>query len=330
MKKLFKTIVTVVSLCACLGSFAFGGATKASADLYWTTMEPLIDRTPECALILEEAKVKNMTDFGYYNVDGVDVWHFVGENKGGEKANPEIRFVTEGTRTITKPYTLVPTTVDSFSFWYRIDNDTRYTRVEDTDKQYIVQILCSDGSYPIIPVSINDDGGWHMISIDEYTPLTNAGNGGNMYSHVKDMFCGFLFKMAGLDGEFMIMDIELCNRGAILPPLNPYDEPELPEESGDVETSEEPTESVEPETSETPVTSEEPKESNDIALESEWEESASDSLWMDDEEEASDTAQPGEEGVLSKLGCASTIGGGTVLLTLASAGFVMAIRKKEE
>ena len=327
MKKLFKTIVTVVSLCACLGSFAFGGATKASADLYWTTMEPLIDRTPECALILEEAKVKNMTDFGYYNVDGVDVWHFVGENKGGNGVNPEIRFVTEGTQTRTKPYTLEPTTVDSFSFWYRIDNDTNYRYVDDTESQYIVQILCSDGSYPVIKVTVIEDGGWHMISIDENTPVSQSNVGDNMYSQVKNKFCGFLFKMAGLDGEFMIMDIELCNRGAILPPLNPYDEPELPEESGDVETSEESTEI------ESPVTSEELESSKDSSSVSEWEEPASDNLSTDDEEVASDTAQPGEEedsGILAQLGCASTLGGGTVLLTLASAGFVMAIRKREE
>ena len=127
MKKLFKTITTAVCLCACAGSFALGATTKASAELYWGDAIQLIDRTPECALFLEEAKIKNMSDWGYYSIaTDFDVWYFRGDNKGGEKSNPEIRFITEGTQTKTKPYTYAPMTVDSFSFDYCIENDTRY------------------------------------------------------------------------------------------------------------------------------------------------------------------------------------------------------------
>jgi hypothetical protein len=335
MKKIFKAVVAAVSLVACLGAFAFGGATKASADLYWTTMEKLEGRTPECALFLEEPKVKNMADYGYYNVDGQDVWYFYGD--GRETANPEIRFVTEGTDTTKKingAYTFAPMQVDSFSFDYRIENDTSKKHVADTDAKYIVQILASDSTYPIIIPDINEDGGWHTIYVDQWTPVSNAA--GNTYKSIDHLFSGVIFKMAGLDGELMIANIQLKSNGADVPVLNPYDEPELPEDSDENELPMQPVDSVE-----TPVESEEPETSNDIAWESD--EPASDSLWMDDEEEEPTSEQPqtseqpeesAEGGVIDKviqtLGCASTIGGSSVLLTMVGAGIMMAIRKRKE
>ena len=340
MRKLFKAVIAAVSLVACLGAFALN-ATTASADLHWTTMEELEGRTPECALFLEEPKIKNMTEFGYYNVDGEDVWYFYGD--GMQTANPEIRFVTEGTDTTKKingSYTFAPMQVDSFSFDYRIENDTSEKHVADTDAKYIVQILASDSTYPIIIPDINEDGGWHTIYVDQWTPVSNAA--GNTYKSIDHLFSGFLFKMAGLDGELMIANIQLKSNGADVPVLNPYEEPE------------EPLDSVEPEL---PETSEEP----------EWEESASESLWEDDEEEptseqpeesdvqepASDNVTTDEEeptseqpqasaepeqneeggfidGVKEKLGCSATMGGSAVMLALAGAGIVMAIRKKKE
>ena len=327
MRKLFKAVVAAVSLVACLGAFALNG-TKASADLNWTTMEELEGRTPECALFLEEPKIKNMTDFGYYNVDGEDVWYFYGDNKGGNGQNPEIRFVTEGTDTTKKingSYTFAPMQVDSFSFDYRIENNTTQKRVDDTTAQYIVQILASDGTYPIIIPDINADGGWHTIYVDQWTPVSNAA--GNTYKSIDHLFSGFLFKMAGLDGELMIANIQLKSNGADVPVLNPYEEPE------------EPSDSVEPEL---PETSEEPESSNDIYLESEWEEPASESLWEDDEEEPTSeqpqaSAEPEQsegdgsaDGGEEKSGCFSTMGGSAIMFALAGAGVVMAIRKKKE
>ncbi len=328
MRKLFKAVAAAVSLVACLGAFALNG-TKASADLNWTTMEELEGRTPECALFLEEPKIKNMTDFGYYNVDGEDVWYFYGNDMGGEKKNPEIRFVTDGTDTTVKingSYTFAPMQVDSFSFDYRIDNDTTFKKVDDVGSKYIVQILASDGTYPIILPEINEDGGWHTITVNQYTPIQNK-PGATTYADVDDLFSGFLFKMAGLDGELMIANIQLKSNGADVPVLNPYEEPE------------EPSDSVEPEL---PETSEEPESSNDIYLESEWEEPASESLWEDDEEEPTSeqpqaSAEPEQsegggsaDGGEEKSGCFSTMGGSAIMFALAGAGVVMAIRKKKE
>lgn len=327
MKKIFKAVVAAVSLVACFGAFALSGSTKASAELYWTTMEKLEGRTPECALFLEEPKVKNMTDYGYYNVDGQDVWYFYGDNKGGEGKNPEIRFVTEGTDTTKKidgkHYTFAPMQIDSFSFDYRIDNKTGHTRVDDSSSPYIVQILASDSTYPIIIPNINEDGGWHTVYVDQWTPVSNAA--GNTYASINHLFSGIIFKMAGLDGELMIANIQLKSRGADVPVLNPYEEPETPVDSEEPET---PVDSVEPEV---PMDSVEPETSEDIYLESE--EPASSSLWMDDEEEEPTSEQPQtseqpEES--TKGGCASVIGGSSVLLTLVGAGIMMAIRKKKE
>ena len=337
MRKLFKAVVAAVSLVACLGAFSLNG-TKASADLSWGTMEELEGRTPECALFLEEPKIKNMTDFGYYNVDGEDVWYFYGADMGGSGKNPEIRFVTEGTQTVTKPYTFAPMQVDGFSFDYRIDNDTTLRQVDDVGAKYIVQILASDGTYPIILPEINEDGGWHTITVNQYTPIHNI-HGATTYADVDDLFSGFLFKMGGLDGELMIANIQLKSNGADVPVLNPYEEPEVPEDSEEPETPD--IDSVE-----TPVESEAPESSNDIYLESE--EPASESLWEDDEEEptseqpqASEKSEVDEQpteneeggfidGVKEKLGCSATMGGTSVLFALAGAGVVMAIRKKKE
>ena len=323
MRKLFKAVVAAVSLVACLGAFALNG-TKASADLNWTTMEKLEGRTPECALFLEEPKIKNMTEWGYYNVDGEDVWYFYGD--GMQTANPEIRFVTEGTDTTKKingSYTFAPMQVDSFSFDYRIDNKTKQDYVIDIGAKYIVQILASDGTYPIIRPEINEDGGWHTITVNQFTPVMNSGNGATTYEGIDHLFSGVIFKMAGLDGELMIANLNLKVNGVDIPVLNPWDEPE------------EPLDSVEPEL---PETSEEP----------EWEEPASDSLWEDDEEEpTSEQPQASEESEVDEqpteneeggfvndakemLGCSSTMGGTSVLFALAGAGVMMAIRKKKE
>ena len=311
MRKLLKTITMAVCLCACAGSFALGATTKASAELYYETMDPLIGRTPECALVLEEAKIKNMTDWGYYNVDGEDdVWYFMGN--GTATANPEIRFITDGTQTVTKPYTLEPIYVESFSFMYRIENSAS-GNVEDTNTKYIVQILASDGSYPIIRPTITENGDWNTVEVNQFTPVSNSLNGATTYAGVADMFCGFLFKMGNLNGELMISNIEIVTRGgAILPPLNPYEEPELPETSEEPEAPEVSEEPELPETSqepEVPATSEEPTTS---------------------EPSTNEPTTSEKEGVLAMLGCNATASGASVLLGLAGAGFVMAIRKRKE
>lgn len=321
MKKLFKGIATALCIGACAGSFALGDTAKALADLTYTTMEELVDRTPPCALILEEEKIKNMTDWGYYNVDGEDVWYFYGNNNGGVGANPEIRFITEGTQTKTKPYTFAPITVDRFSFSYRISND-REAYVDDITSNYIVQILCSDGTYPIIVPEIRVDNAWHTITVDANTPIQN-GSGNSFYGQISHLFSGFIFKMGGLDGDFMISNIEVVVDGYAMDPLNPYEEPVAPpceippvEDERDEEdelpkVSALPVESDAPEVSEeeeAPITSEQPSASANPKT-----------------SEAPENAQ--EEG---KTGCSSTISGVYAVLTLAGVGVVTAIRKKKE
>ena len=327
--KLFKRIVTILCLGACVTSLTVSSATKASADLSWTTMEALDGRTPECALILEEAKIKNMTDWGYYNVDGVDVWYFNGN--GMATGNPEIRFVTEETQTQTKPYTLVPMQVDSFSFNYRIDNAGEKGVVDLESVNYIVQILCSDGSYPIITPEIKTDGGWHTITVDQFTSVSNTTSGVSTYAGIDDMFCGFLFKMGGLNGEFMISDIDIVSNGFHVQPLNPY-EPEEPATSEEPETSETPDISEvpeEPTTSETPDISEAPEEPTTSETPDISEVPEQPATSENPQDQTSSTSEISFT-INGLIGCSSAMSGLSTLFALAGAGFVMAIRKKKQ
>ena len=255
MNKFIKGIVTAVCLFSCIGAFAFGGTTKASADLFGGRKEELVGKKPKCALFLEEEKIKNMDDWGYYEVVGRDCWYFAAEGVGGQGKNPEIRFITEGTQTKTKPYTYAPVTVTSFSFEYCIENSSTEYVDDQFGEQYIVQILCSDGSYPIVPVYVIADGAWHTITIEGDTQIQSSDN--PTYFHLQDLFSGFLFKMGGLDGELLISNIQVFANGYLMPSLGWDDEEE--------ETSEIPEVSEESAMSETPKTSEEPATSENAS-----------------------------------------------------------------
>lgn len=314
MKNALKGILTAACALICVGGIALNG-TNAAAYTNCDDKTELTDRTPECALFLEEAKVKNMTDWGYYNVNGEDAWYFYGD--GSATGNPEVRFVTEGTQTVTKDpitnlYTFAPITIDSFSFTYRLDNDGEKGVVDLETEDYIVQILASDGTYPIFVPTIKNDGDWYTVTIDENTEC----NWNGMYvpmNQVKHLFSGFIFKMGGLKGDLMIKDIVVTSNGAELPPLNPYD--------GETET---------------PETSEEPTESKDIWLDSEEletseEPATSEELETSEESATSETSYPPMNCLPDEeKGCGATISSVYALGALTVAGFVVSLRKKKE
>ncbi len=115
-----------------------------------------------------------------------------------------MRFVTEGTQTKTKPYTYAPISVSSFSFEYCIENSATGS-VDDLDgSQYIIQILCSDGSHPIIPFDADADGGWHSVTVDENTQIFNSDHGAT-YTSVQELFSGFFIKMEGWTARFWFL-----------------------------------------------------------------------------------------------------------------------------
>ena len=183
-------------------------AVVASAASLSYESKTQLDAAPASDVTLEEAKIKNMTTWGYYNVDGEDVWYFSGD--GTASGNPEFRFITDGTQTQTKPYTFAPVAVDGFSFKYKLANDDE-KEVKDMAGQginYIVQILASDGTYPIFQPEIVADGVWHTVSFDLTTACSWNGENVTMDS-VNELFSGFIIKMGGLNGELMIADVQI-------------------------------------------------------------------------------------------------------------------------
>jgi hypothetical protein len=210
--------------------------------------------------------------------------------------------------------------VERFSFSYRISND-KEGFVEDVNNNYIVQILASDGTYPIIIPNIKVDNAWHTITIDASTPIQN-GSGRVVYGQVSHLFAGFLFKMGKLDGDFMISNIELIVNGATLPSLNPYEEPMAPpcDMPADPETSEE--ELPDWDEDRLPIVSLLPEGGKEESADEEEEEAASDS---EERESAGQNPEKKEDS-----GCGATVSGAYALFALAGAGFVMAIRKKKE
>lgn len=193
-------------------------------------------------------------------------------------------------------------------------------------------MLASDGTYPLIVPEIKSDNAWHTITIDASTPIQN-GNGNIFYGQISHLFSGFIFKMGGLDGDFMIGNIEVVVGGRAMAPLNPYEEPIAPPCDMPVvpETSEEdelPMISASPEKSEAPEASEE-EETSEVPVSSEKDEAPTTSE-PPSASITSETSEAPETPQEEKSGCGSVVSGVYALLSLAGAGFAMAIRKKKE
>lgn len=212
-----KKILTGILATLCVGALVGGAMLANNVNASAATNLPIakddifeLDAPPACRLTLEETKVKGIKagNWGYCNAEGDDVWYFSHDGTPTSN-NPEIRFVTDGTQTMSKPYTYAPIEVESFSFDYRIANDGEADVADLENTHYIVQILASDGTYPIILPFIQDDGEWHTITVNQTTPITNGGGNRVQYRDVDYLFAGFLFKMGGLDGEFMIRNINI-------------------------------------------------------------------------------------------------------------------------
>ena len=211
-KKLFICALATLFVGAGIGGVSSLAANAATTLTY--TEKTQLATPPASQLSLEEAKNKGMTGYGYYNVDGEDVWYFTSDGTKPGGKDPEIRFVTPGTDTTVKvngSYTFAPKTVDGFSFSYRLANDTEAGVADLPASNYIVQVLASDGSYPIFTPSIVADGQWHTVNIDLTTPCTWAKAAEDdtevNFDDVNELFSGFIFKAGNLNGELMIADI---------------------------------------------------------------------------------------------------------------------------
>lgn len=307
MKRFVTSILTALCVGATVGALATDSVAASASQLMYE--RETLQNPPACALTLEEAKVKNMTAWEYCRVDGeYDAWYFMGD--GSASGNPEIRFIADGVQTVTKPYTLVPMEVGSFSFEYCIVNDDPKDVADLAGHDYIVQILGADGAYPIIPVNISAYGDWNTIMVDETTKFYATLDGAETYGQYKNNFCGFLFKMGGLDGEFMIRNIVLYDfdGNEIVP------ETDTPEEGGDV-------------SSEESISSEETVSSEKNSFSEDDYDSEKDNVGTFESDSNGSLAGQGTS--IPKKGCGSFGVGATALGALAAAGVVLGVHKKK-
>ena len=233
MKKrgLWLSLLTAcMAVCVCFGLTVNSFKAKAAiADM--TKVDTAID----CAMPLEEGKVKNITSWGYYDSDGDgvgDVWAFAGD--GTATAQPEIRFSTPGTNTVVSSASRVycPISVNSISFDYNITN-TGTELAESSTTSYLLQILGAlegtgslNAYYYHIP-EIVADGEWHTLTITLDTPFDGSKEGlatATTFADISDIVCCVNFKI-GVDfnGEVLIKNFNVVEKGSMTKVDTPID-----------------------------------------------------------------------------------------------------------
>ena len=160
----------------------------------------VVEEEPAGTLHLEETKIKGYTSHHFETMqghDGNEVTAYVFGAEGNTSVNPEVRFVDEDTQTTTNPYTLTPlASVTNVHFWYKLDNQAPEKNVADGSWPYLLQVLGSDGQYPLHSFTPVNDGEWHpwlMTVTSDYV----------------EKFCGFIIKMGDMDGTLTVANIEL-------------------------------------------------------------------------------------------------------------------------
>ena len=188
-----------------------------------------VETAIESAMPLEAGKVKNITDWGYFDTDAdgvADVWGFVGN--GTATAQPEIRFSTPGTDTTPGSSARVykPISLKSFTIEYNIINSGSEL-AESSTTQYLLQILAAyegtasaNAYYYWIP-EIVADGNWHTLTVTLDTPFTGSKDGmptATTMADIKDLVCCFNFKM-GVDfnGHAMFRNMVVEENEAVIP-----------------------------------------------------------------------------------------------------------------
>ena len=165
-----------------------GTITVAEIQLITTT-------EPASELHLDQTKIKNVTmryeTMAGHNGNQVDT--YVASASGNTAGNPEYRFVTAGTEGGTK--VAYSKAVEQVHFWYKVDNDSE-KNAADAAVPYLLQVLDSEGTYPIREWTPVNDGLWHEWTMDVQSSFYNQ-------------FAGFLVKAGDLDGTFTIAEIQL-------------------------------------------------------------------------------------------------------------------------
>ena len=189
MKNLKKVFcgVAILSLAAGAGIIALSQGqseyVKASATV--TDVEPVSE------LHIDQTKIKNVsltyeTMAGHY---GNTVTAYVLSAAGNTAGNPEVRFVTEGTEGSTK--VAYSKAVERVHFWYKLTNSSE-KNAADVSAPYLMQVLDSQGTYPIRDWTPVNDGQWHEQTMDV---------GSDFYNR----FAGFIIKAGDLNGTITVI-----------------------------------------------------------------------------------------------------------------------------
>ena len=156
----------------------------------------VVSTEPVSVLHLDQTKIKGYDEHYYETMTGhtgSGITAYVFSADGDCAVNPEIRFVTEGTEGDTK--VAYGSAVTTARFWYKLTN-TSEKNVADGDFPYLLQVLDSEGTYPLINWQPVVDGEWHSWCME--VPET-----------YQSRFAGFLVKMGDINGSLVVADIEL-------------------------------------------------------------------------------------------------------------------------
>ena len=226
MKKATKKLLTLALSTLFVGAGI--GGTIAAYDTYNATVASAaiadmtqVDTAIDCAMPLEEKKVKNISSWGYYDsdADGVgDVWAFKGDGTAG--GQPEIRFSTPGTNTSNDSAERIykPMTVNKITVEYNITNSGT-EKAELSETPYMLQILgATEGTgstncyYNHFP-EIIADGQWHTLTIDLNSVFSGGKEGlptAATFDDINELVCCFNFKIGkDFNGEAMFRNFQV-------------------------------------------------------------------------------------------------------------------------
>lgn len=192
--KTFKKVLCGIAL----AGLAMGAGAVALSHVSAAKMASaeVVTTEPVSELHLDQTKIKGYPRHNYQTMQGhagTEITAYVFEGDGDVSPNPEIRFVTEGTEGSTK--VAYASAVTTARFWYKLTN-TSEKNVDDGDFPYLLQVLDSQGDYPLINWQPVVDGEWHSWCLE--VPET-----------YQTRFAGFLVKMGDINGQLVIADIEL-------------------------------------------------------------------------------------------------------------------------
>lgn len=166
----------------------------------------VVDTEPTWDLHLEEEKIKGYTEHHFETMVGYDgvteTTAYVFTAEGDCNPFPEVRFVTTGTQTTTKPYDLVAygANVTNIHFWYKLNNASE-KNVNDAEVPYLLQVLGTDTKYPLVSFDPINDGEWHPYNMEIPTDWEGT--------NYQDKLAGIIVKAGDINGSLVLADFDI-------------------------------------------------------------------------------------------------------------------------